>query len=40
MGLRACPICPGCGGKKFRVIERDEAKVTVECLSCARKIVI
>ncbi|MGI0018982.1 MAG: hypothetical protein ACREAY_00770 [Nitrososphaera sp.] len=40
MGLRACPICPRCGSKKFRVIERDDAKVTVECLSCAKRIVV
>jgi len=43
-GLRACPICPGCGGKKFRIVARDdnddEAKVTVECLSCARRITV
>ena len=40
MGLRACPICSSCGSKKFRVIERDDAKVTVECLSCAKRIVV
>jgi hypothetical protein len=22
-GIRACPICPSCGGKKFRIIERE-----------------
>jgi hypothetical protein len=41
-GLRACPICPGCGGKKFRIIERndDAGTVTVECASCARRITV
>ena len=41
-GLRACPICPGCGGKKFRIIDRDDGagKVTVECASCGRRIVV
>ncbi|AIF85354.1 hypothetical protein NTE_03325 [Candidatus Nitrososphaera evergladensis SR1] len=41
-GLRACPICPGCGSKKFRIIERDDSagKVTVECASCARRITV
>lgn len=41
-GLRACPICPGCGGKKFRIVGRDDSagKVTVECASCGRKIVV
>jgi hypothetical protein len=39
-GLRACPICPGCGGKKFRVIGNSEKKVVVECLSCAKRISI
>ncbi|HKX81237.1 MAG TPA: hypothetical protein VJL54_03195 [Nitrososphaera sp.] len=39
-GLRACPICPGCGSKKFRVVENSAERVTVECLSCARRISI
>jgi DNA-directed RNA polymerase subunit RPC12/RpoP len=39
-GLRACPICPSCGSKKFRIVERDEEQVTVECLSCSRRIVV
>jgi hypothetical protein len=39
-GLRACPICPGCGSKKFRVIENSEKSVVVQCLSCAKKISI
>lgn len=42
MGLRACPICPKCGGKKFRIIDRDDDRmqVTVECVSCAKRIVV
>jgi uncharacterized Zn finger protein len=39
-GLRACPICPSCGSKKFRVIENVENKVIVECLSCAKRLSI
>jgi uncharacterized Zn finger protein len=39
-GLRACPICPSCGSKKFRVIENAENKVIVECLSCAKRLSI
>jgi uncharacterized Zn finger protein len=39
-GLRACPICPSCGSKKFRVIENSENKVIVECLSCAKRLSI
>ncbi|MEW6603355.1 MAG: hypothetical protein AB1351_01550 [Thermoproteota archaeon] len=38
-GLRACPVCPSCGSKKFRVIENDK-KVMVECLSCSRRLSI
>jgi hypothetical protein len=38
--LRACPVCPGCGSKKFKVIENSERIVIVECLSCAKKISI
>lgn len=37
--LRACPVCPACGSKKFRVIENDE-KTVVECLACAKRIMI
>lgn len=39
-GLRACPICPSCGSKKFRVIENAENRVIVECLSCAKRLSI
>ena len=39
-GLRVCPICPGCGSKKFRVVENSEKKTVVECLSCAKKMSI
>lgn len=41
-GLRACPICPSCGSKKFRIVDRsdDENKVTVECVSCSRRITV
>ena len=40
--LRACPICPACGSRKFRVIENSEraSLVVVECLSCAKRISI
>jgi len=50
-GIRACPICPHCGSKKFKVIDNSgstggiKAKtaahaVIVECLICAKKITI
>jgi hypothetical protein len=41
-GLRVCPICPACGAKKFRIVSRndDEAKVTVECLSCSKRVTV
>jgi ABC-type ATPase with predicted acetyltransferase domain len=47
-GLRACPICPNCGSKKFKVIDNSGSSsssrtghiVIVECLSCAKKISI
>jgi hypothetical protein len=42
-GLRACPICPNCGSKKFKVIDNSSGAgliVIVECLSCSKKIMI
>lgn len=39
-GARACPVCPACGSKKFRIVGRDGSKVTIECLSCARRATI
>ncbi|HEX2013973.1 MAG TPA: hypothetical protein VLA68_01975, partial [Nitrososphaera sp.] len=39
-GVRACPICPTCGSKKFRVIEHSKKRAIVECLSCAQRISI
>jgi hypothetical protein len=39
-GLRACPVCPGCGGKKFKIIENNKDKIVVECLSCASRLSI
>lgn len=50
-GLRACPICPECGSKKFRRIttghggkekERKYGKdtVIVECMKCSKRIKI
>ena len=40
--LRACPICPACGSKKFRIVSRseDERKVIVECVSCNKRITV
>jgi hypothetical protein len=35
--MRACPVCPQCGSKKFKVVENSD-KVVVECLSCAKRI--
>ena len=39
-GLRACPVCPKCGSKKFKVVENSGKKTVVECLSCARQLSI
>ncbi|MEM2139461.1 MAG: hypothetical protein QXJ74_10470 [Nitrososphaera sp.] len=39
-GLRACPVCPACGSKKFRIVDRSGEKVTVECVSCSRRITV
>jgi len=50
-GLRACPICPHCGSKKFKVIDNSGGTssiktntaahaVIVECLICTKKITI
>jgi hypothetical protein len=39
-GLRACPVCPGCGSKKFKIIENSKSKAIVECLSCAKRLSI
>lgn len=41
-GLRACPICPACGSKKFKVVGRndEEARVTVECVSCRKRMTV
>jgi len=30
--LRACPICPTCGSKKFERLK--DSKVKVRCVSC------
>ncbi|HEX9845311.1 MAG TPA: hypothetical protein VGA92_02475 [Candidatus Nitrosotenuis sp.] len=38
-GLRACPICPACGSKKFEKLE-DKDHVKVRCLSCNKIISI
>ena len=38
--LRACPICPGCGSKKFKVVENSEKRAVVECLSCGKRLSI
>ncbi|GFN39343.1 MAG: conserved hypothetical protein [Marine Group I thaumarchaeote] len=37
-GLRACPICPDCGSKKFERTEGDAVKV--RCVSCNKVIMI
>jgi Zn ribbon nucleic-acid-binding protein len=38
--LRACPICPSCGSRKFKMIENSEKQVIVECVSCAKRLSI
>ena len=37
-GLRACPICPKCGSKKFERL--DDNNIKVRCLSCNKIISI
>jgi len=36
--IRACPICPNCGSKKFDRIPSDET--IVKCVNCGKQIVI
>jgi len=36
--VRACPICPGCGSKKFDRISSE--KIIVKCTSCGKEIVL
>ena len=31
--IRACPICPNCGSKKFERLS-DDSVVSVRCVSC------
>jgi len=35
---RACPICPGCGSKKFDRIPSEET--IVKCTICGKEIVL
>jgi len=37
-GLRACPICPSCGSKKFERLDEDNVKV--RCIICNKIISI
>ena len=36
--VRACPVCPECGSKKFKRLSGE--KVTVQCRSCDKIIQI
>ena len=36
--LRACPICPKCGSKKFERLDDNDVKV--RCMSCNKIIII
>jgi len=36
--LRACPICPDCGSKKFEKIKSEET--TVKCIRCGKELTI
>ncbi len=38
-GLRACPVCPKCGSKKFERLS-GEKSVKVKCRSCKKVIEI
>ena len=33
--VRSCPICPECGGKKFKRLP-EKNNVAVKCLSCQK----
>jgi uncharacterized Zn finger protein len=37
-GLRACPICPICGSKKFKIVENSKYQVIVECIACGKRL--
>jgi hypothetical protein len=39
-GTRACPICSGCGFKKFSVIKKDNSNILIECLKCKKRMEI
>ncbi|MEO9365941.1 MULTISPECIES: hypothetical protein [Candidatus Nitrosocaldus] len=40
-GIRACPICPLCNGRKFRIVARyDDGSVMLECLRCSNRILV
>jgi ribosomal protein L37AE/L43A len=36
--IRACPLCPNCGSKKFDRIQADETMV--KCVRCGKELVI
>jgi ribosomal protein L37AE/L43A len=36
--IRACPICPNCGSKKFDRIKTDET--VVKCVTCGKEITL
>jgi ribosomal protein L37AE/L43A len=36
--IRACPICPNCGSKKFDRITSNET--VVKCVKCGKELVI
>lgn len=36
--IRACPICPNCGSKKFDRIQADET--VVKCVTCGKEIIL
>jgi DNA-directed RNA polymerase subunit RPC12/RpoP len=36
--IRACPICPNCGYKKFVRVKVDE--ILLKCVNCGKEIVL
>ncbi|MEE8132459.1 MAG: hypothetical protein V3T40_02675 [Nitrososphaerales archaeon] len=38
--VRACPLCPECGSKKFQIITNEGEKVVVQCKKCSKRLTI
>ncbi|MCS6768311.1 MAG: hypothetical protein RMJ59_02055 [Candidatus Nitrosocaldus sp.] len=39
--VRACPVCPVCAGRKFRIVaNQGDGMVVLECLRCSNRIIV